>query len=85
MATEKQLRDTLVLAFEHLKEQRVALTSALVEVASLRDSLCQLGSNYAHILHNHRENHKSLSGEVLNEALLKFDSIIQRLKDDDFS
>jgi hypothetical protein len=43
MATEKQLREMLRLAFRHLRDHQQSISFLLVEVAALRESLIELG------------------------------------------
>ena len=43
MLSEKELRTFLISAFEHLGEQRFALSSVLAEVAAVRDALIEIG------------------------------------------
>jgi hypothetical protein len=43
MASEKQLRDTLVAVVQHLREQYNTISSVMAETAAIRDSLCEIG------------------------------------------
>jgi hypothetical protein len=81
MATDEQLRETLILAFEHLRAQQNAIYSLLAEIGALRDSLCEIGPKYKGILDRHRAKHIQESSAHAQEDLSKLDSIIQRLKD----
>jgi len=80
MLHEKQLRSFLISAFEHLKEQRMALSSALAEIAAVRDALIEIGPKYDDILTRHRANHVRESRPILGEALQQYETIIEQLR-----
>ena len=65
MASEKQLREVLILAFQHLEGQRNAMSSLLAEVASIRDSLIEVGPKYADLVSRHRERNVKASKPIL--------------------
>ena len=80
MLSEKELRNLLISAFEHLSEQRFALSSVLAEVAAVRDALIEIGPKYSKILDRHRARHMKTAKPVLGEILRKYQAIIQQLK-----
>ena len=80
MLNEKELRTFLISAFEHLSEQRFALSSVLAEVAAVRDALIEIGPKYSKILDRHRARHMKTAKPVLGEILRKYQAIIQQLK-----
>ena len=80
MLSEKELRNLLISAFQHLSEQRFALSSVLAEVAAVRDALIEIGPKYSKILDRHRARHMKTAKPVLGEILRKYQAIIQQLK-----
>jgi hypothetical protein len=80
MPNEKQLREALIYAFQHLREQSSALYSVTAEVASVRDALIEIGPKYDEILSRHRARHVKESKPLVFSDFQKFDAIIQQLK-----
>ena len=80
MLSEKELRTFLISAFEHLGEQRFALSSVLAEVAAVRDALIEIGPKYSKILDRHRARHMKKARPLLGEVLQRYQAIIQQLK-----
>lgn len=80
MLSEKELRTLLISAFEHLSEQRFALSSVLAEVAAVRDALIEIGPNYSKVLDRHRARHMKKARPVLGEVLQRYQAIIRQLK-----
>lgn len=82
MLNEKQLRSFLISAFEHLKAQRLGLSSVIAEIASVRDALIEIGPKYADVLERHKAHHTKEFAPTLAEALQEYDEIIRQLKAD---
>jgi len=82
MASEKQLRDVLIEVFEHLQTQRNVISLLLTEVAAIRESLIEIGSQYDDILTCHRARHRESNAEPLRKDLAKYQQIIQQLRGD---
>jgi hypothetical protein len=80
MPSEKQLRDALIYAFEHLKEQNSALHDLMTEMASIRDALIEIGPKYEEILNRHRTRNMADTKRVAPGDSLKFDETIRQLK-----
>ena len=80
MLSEKDLRTVLISAFEHLSEQRFALSSVLAEVAAVRDALIEIGPKYSKILDRHRARHMKKARPLVREVLQRYRAIIQQLK-----
>jgi hypothetical protein len=80
MLTEKQLKSSLIAAFQLLAEQRRALSYALSEVAAVRDALIEIGPAYSEILDRHRACHRKEQDPLLGEDLLRYQEIIRQLK-----
>ena len=79
--TDSEQRDALILAFQHLREHRSVISSLLAEVASLRDSLVEIGPRYAEILSRHRKQNVAGAKPLLSSDLDNIDEIIQRLRE----
>ena len=80
MLSEKQLRELLVSAFERLQEQQSAIFSLTVEVAALRESLCQIGPSYDDLLSKFRAKHSREYAQAASDSVRQYDGIIQRLR-----
>lgn len=78
--TDDELRSILSYVFEHLKEQRFAISSLLAEVAALRESLCEIGPKYREIFDRHWHGNVAENEPHLSEATRTIDEIIQQLK-----
>ena len=80
MLNEKQLRDVLVLAFQHLKQQNQTLHSMMAEIASVRDTLIEIGPKYTDVLSQHRARHAAAGKSSAFDDFQRFDATIQQLK-----
>ena len=83
MATEMQLRKILVTVFEHLRRQQSEISSLTVEVAALRESLIEIGPGYDDVLTRQRSLHVKEARLPTFEMFREYETIIQKLKDDD--
>jgi hypothetical protein len=83
MANKKELREALATVFRHLRDHENTISSLLVEVASLRESLIELGPRYEEILSRHRARQARKAKQLAYEMLRAYDEKIQSLKDDD--
>ena len=54
MATEKQVREALIGAFQQLQKQNSLLLDLTIEVASIRNALIEIGPQYGDVLTRHR-------------------------------
>jgi len=82
MASEKQLREALMLAFQHLQSQYNTISSLMAEIAAVRDSLREIGPKYDEVLTRHRARHVKAAKSAVAEDFAKFERIIQQLRDD---
>jgi len=80
MTSENQLREALISAFEHLKQQNSALHNLTNEIAAIRDALIEIGPKYKEILVRHRGRGMRETKPLASSDSQIFDAIIQQLK-----
>jgi hypothetical protein len=77
--SDSETRAALKMAFEHLRAQRVAVSSLLADVGAMRHSLIELGPEFEGVLDRHRQKHTEELREVLSEDLGQLQLIIDKL------
>ena len=80
MATEPKVREALISAFRHIREQHATLRSLIVEVSAIRESLIEIGPKYQPIVDKYRNQHQEESSWSASEDLRKLDAIIDQLR-----
>jgi len=78
---EKQVRATLVCAFENLQKQNTALYSLTTELEAVRDVLCEHGPKYQALLAQKRARYVANLKSLVAEDFSKFEEIIQQLRE----
>ena len=81
MLDEKQVRATLLCAFENLQKQNTVLYSLTTELAAVRDVLCEYGPTYKTLLAQKREHYVADLKSLVADDFSKFEQIIQQLKE----
>ena len=79
--SDSETRAALKTAFEHLRAQRVALSSLLVDVGAIRHSLIEIGPEYKGVLERHRQKHIDELREGVYKELEQLQQIIERLNE----
>lgn len=72
-------RAALKMAFEHLRAQKVALSSLLADVGAIRHSLIEIGPEYKVVLERHRQKHIEELRDGVHEELEELQAIIEKL------
>jgi hypothetical protein len=78
---EKQVRATLLCAFENLQKQNTVLYSLTTELAAVRDVLCEYGPTYKALLAQKRAHYVAEQKSTVAEDFSKFEQIIQQLRE----
>ena len=81
MLDEKQVRATLVCAFENLQKQNTVLYSLTTELAAVRDVLCEYGPTYQALLAQKRAHYVAEQKSTVADDFSKFEQIIQQLRE----
>jgi hypothetical protein len=81
MTSDHELREALISAFEHLRQQNSVLHDLINEIASVRDALIEIGPKYEEILTRHRVRRARETKPFAADDFQKFDVIIQRLRE----
>ena len=81
MLDEKQVRATLVCAFENLQKQNTVLYSLTTELAAVRDVLCEHAPTYKALLAQKRTHYTAELKSLVAEDFSKFEQIIQQLRE----
>ena len=81
MLDEKQVRATLICAFENLQRQNTVLYSLATELEAVRDVLCEHGPTYKALLAQRRANYVAELKSIVAEDFSKFEQIIQQLRE----
>jgi len=76
---DTETRAALQMAFEHLRAQRVALSTLLADVGAIRHSLIEIGPEYRAVLERHRQKHIEESRQLVYEDLKRLQEIIEKL------
>jgi len=74
-----ETRAALAALLEHLKAQRVALSSLLADVGAIRHSLIEIGPEYRAVLERHRRKHIEEGRDLLCSDIEKLQEIIDKL------
>ena len=77
--SDSETRAALNTAFEHLRTQRVALSSLLADVGAIRHALIEIGPDYKVVLERHRQKHIEELREVASGDLARLQEIIEKL------
>jgi hypothetical protein len=80
MPTERQYREILISAFEHLERQNSALHDLMTEIASIRDALIEIGPKYADVLERHRSRRMRETKSIAASDSAKFAAIVEILR-----
>ena len=81
MLDEKQVRATLICAFENLQRQNTVLYSLTTELEAVRDVLCEHGRAYKDLLAQKRARYVANLKSLVAEDFSKFEQIIQQLRE----
>ena len=81
MLDEKQVRATLLCAFENLQKQNTVLYSLTTELAAVRDVLCEHAPRYKALLAQKRTHYTTELKSLVADDFSKFEQIIQQLKE----
>jgi hypothetical protein len=79
--SDSATRAALKTAVEHLRAQRVALSSLVVDVGAIRHSLIEVGPGYKGVLERHRQKHIDELREGVYKELEQLQQIIERLNE----
>jgi hypothetical protein len=77
--SDSETRAALKTALEHLRTQRVALSSLLADVGAIRHALIEIGPDYKRVLERHRQKHIEELREVVSGDLARLQEIIEKL------
>ena len=77
--TDGETRAALKTVLEHLKAQRLALSSLLAEVGAIRHSLIEIGPEYKAVLERHRRKHIEETRDLFCSDIEKLQEIMDKL------
>ena len=81
MLDEKQVRAALICAFENLQRQNTVLYSLTTELEAVRDVLCEHAPTYKALVAQKRAHYVAELKSTVADDFVKFEQIIQQLKE----
>ena len=81
MLDEKQVRATLICAFENLQRQNTVLYSLTTELEAVRDVLCEHAPTYKTLLAEKRAHYVEELKSTVADDYAKFEQILQQLRE----